>query len=255
MMRILIIEDEPKTADVLKDIITVVQPGTEILAILDSIQKSVDFLSIPENIPDLIFMDIQLADGLSFEIFSRVQFKCPVIFCTAYDQYTLQAFKTNGIEYILKPIKEEDIKAAFLKFENLKQSIKPESEILNVLKNALGQSKSYKTTILVRFKDGYVPILVSNIALFYVDTEIIYAHTLDNQKYAVFKPINDIEEELNPSQFFRINRQVLLNRAAITEIQPYFNRKVIIKTHLKINEQLIVSRLKVTDFMNWIEKP
>ena len=253
-MKILIIEDEPKTADVLKDIIKQVQPGTEIVSVLDSIQKSVDFLSDPGNIPDLIFMDIQLADGLSFEIFSRVHVKCPVIFCTAYDQYSLQAFKTNGIEYILKPIKEEDVKSALNKFENLRRSIKPESEILNVLKNALGQSKNYKTTILVRFKEGYVPIQVSNIALFYVDTEIVYAHTMDNQRYAVFKPINNIEEESDPSQFFRINRQVLLNRMAITEIQPYFNRKVIVKTHLKIKEQLIVSRLKVTDFMTWMEQ-
>lgn len=255
MMKILIIEDEPKTAEVLKDIIMLVQSGTEVLSILDSIQKTVDFLSVSGNMPDLIFMDIQLADGLSFEIFSRVQVKCPVIFCTAYDQYTLQAFKTNGIEYILKPIKEEDVKAAFTKFENLKQSIKPESELLDVLKNALGPKKSFKTTILVRFKEGHIPIQVSNIALFYVDTEIVYAFTSDNQKYAVFKPMNDIEEELDTSQFFRLNRQMLLNRSAITEIQPYFNRKVIIKTHLKINEQLIVSRLKVTDFMNWIEKP
>ncbi|HAN18370.1 MAG TPA: DNA-binding response regulator [Bacteroidales bacterium] len=255
MMKILIIEDEPKTAGVLKDIIIQVQPNTEIMTILGSIQKSVDYLSDSRNLPDLIFMDIQLADGLSFEIFSRVQVKCPVIFCTAYDQYSLQAFKTNGIEYILKPIKEEDVKAAFTKFENLKQSINPESEILDILKSALEHKKSFKTAILVRFKESYIPILISNIALFLVDTEIVYAYTFDNQKHAVFKPIMDIENEINPSQFFRINRQVLINRAAINEIQPYFNRKVVVKTKLKLDEQLIVSRLKVTEFMNWIENP
>lgn len=232
-MKILIIEDEPKTAAVLKDIIIQVQPNTEILAILESIQKSVDYLSDSKDLPDLIFMDIQLADGLSFEIFSRVQVKCPVIFCTAYDQYSLQAFKTNSIEYILKPIKEEEVKAAFIKFENLKQSFKPDSEILEVLKRALRHKESFKTTILVRFKESYIPILISNIALFYVDTEIVYAVTFDNQKYAVFKPINDIEKEIDTSKFFRINRQVLLNRLAIIEIQPYFHRKVIIKPILK----------------------
>ncbi|OFY24480.1 MAG: hypothetical protein A2W98_11180 [Bacteroidetes bacterium GWF2_33_38] len=254
-MKILIIEDEPKTADVLKDIILQVQPKTEIISIIDSIQKSVEFLSVISNSPDLIFMDIQLADGLSFEIFSRVKVKCPVIFCTAYDQYALQAFKTNGIEYILKPIKEDDVKGAFVKFENLKLSIKPESEILDVLRNVLSNKKDFKTTILVRHKESYIPIVISSIALFYLDTEIVYAYTFNNQKYAVFKSINDIENDIDPSLFYRINRQMLINRTSITEIQPYFNRKVIIKTHLKINEQLIVSRLKVTDFMNWMEKP
>jgi DNA-binding LytR/AlgR family response regulator len=255
MMRILIIEDEPKTANVLKDIILQVQPKTEIVSIIDSIQKSVEFLSVLDNSPDLIFMDIQLADGLSFEIFSRVKVKCPVIFCTAYDQYALQAFKTNGIEYILKPIKEDDVKGAFAKFENLKLSIKPESEILDVLRNALNNKKNFKTTILVRNKESYIPIVISSIALFYVDTEIVYAYTFNNQKYAAFKSINDIENDIDPSLFYRINRQMLINRTAVAEIQPYFNRKVIVKTHHKINEQLIVSRLKVIDFMNWMEKP
>lgn len=255
MIKVLIIEDEPKTAAVLRDIILQVQPNTEITGVLDSIQKSVEYLSDLKNVPDLIFMDIQLADGLCFEIFSRVQVTFPVIFCTAYDQYALQAFKTNGIEYILKPIKEEDVKAAFSKYETLKQSIKPESELLDALKSALDSKKRFKTTMLVRFKESFIPLPISNIALFFVDTEVVYAFTFDNQKYAVFKPINDMEEEIDPSIFFRINRQMLLNRAAIVEIQPYFNRKIIVKTHLKIEEQLIVSRLKVTQFMNWIEKP
>lgn len=252
-MRILIIEDEPKTAEVLKDIIQQVQPKSEIIAILESIHNSVSFLSVPANLPELIFMDIQLADGLSFEIFSRVKVKCPVIFCTAYDQYTMQAFKTNGIEYLLKPIKEEDVISAFIKYENLKQAINPESDLLSILKNTLENRKSFKTTILVRYKEGHIPIPVSEIALFYLDTDVVYAFTFDNQKYAVFKPINEIESDLDDAQFFRINRQMLLNRTAITEIQPYFNRKVIVKTALKVTEQLIVSRLKVTDFIHWIE--
>lgn len=219
-MRILIIEDEPKTADVLKDIILQVQPKTEIVSIIDSIQKSVEYLSVLGNSPDLIFMDIQLADGLSFEIFSRIKVKCPVIFCTAYDQYALQAFKTNGIEYILKPIKEDEVKGAFAKFENLKLSIKPESEILDVLRNALGNKKDFKATILVRHKESYIPIVISSIALFYVDTEIVYAYTFNNLKYAVFKPINDIENDIDPSLFFRINRQMLINRLLSQRFSP-----------------------------------
>lgn len=253
-MRILIVEDEPQTASVLKDIILQVQPSSHIIEITESIEQTVEFLSDNKNRPELIFMDIQLADGLSFEIFSRVQVKCPVVFCTAYDQYTLQAFKTNGIEYILKPAKEEDVRAAFVKVENFKQIFTPESEILDIIKTNFASSKKYKTTILIRYRESYIPLPISNIALFYVDTEVVYAITFDNQKHAIFKPISEIESEIDPEQFYRINRQTLLNRLAIREIHPYFNRKVVVKTNLKFDEQLIVSRLKVSDFMGWIEK-
>ena len=254
-MKILIIEDELQTAGLLKEIIVQVRPNAEILGIIESIKKTVEYLTTATNTPDLIFMDIQLADGLSFEIFSRVQVKCPVIFCTAYDQYSLQAFKTSGIEYILKPIKEDDIRAAFTKFENLKQYIRPETEMLEAIKGALGYIKKFKTSILVHYRGSHIPVPVANIALFQLEDESLFAHTFDNKKYPVFKAMDELESGIDPSQFYRINRQVLLNRRAITEIQPYFNRKVIIKTHLNINEQLIVSRLKVTGFMDWLEQP
>jgi len=254
-MKILIIEDEPQTASVLKDIIQEVRPQSEILETLESIGLSVKYLSDAKNQPDLIFMDIQLSDGLSFEIFSKVTVKCPVIFCTAYDQYTLQAFKTNGIDYILKPIKEEDIKAAFVKYENLQQAFKPESALLELMRNVLNERKTYKTSILVRFRESFIPIALADIALFVMDNEVLYAYTFENKKYAVFKPISDIENEIDPNQFFRINRQVLMNRSAILEIEPYFNRKMIVKTRITLDEHLIVSRLKVSDFMKWIEQP
>lgn len=253
-MNILIIEDEPHTAQILSEIIVQVRPDSIILDTLESIEQSVKYLSNDKNLPDLIFSDIQLADGLSFGIFSKVQLKCPIIFCTAFDQYTLQAFKTNGIEYILKPIKEEDVEVAFTKYETLKESLKPDTEIVNLLKNTFQQKENYKSSILVHIKESFIPIEVSKIAFFIVDTEILYIHTFDNQRYPVFKSMSEIEASITPSLFFRINRQVLLNKKSIKEVQPYFNRKVIIKTDLRIKEQLIVSRLKVTEFMNWIEQ-
>ncbi|MEN6617963.1 MAG: LytTR family DNA-binding domain-containing protein [Rikenellaceae bacterium] len=254
-MKILVIEDEPQTTNVLIDIIRQVRPQSEIIGTFESIDQSVKYLSTAQNQPDLIFMDIQLADGLSFEIFLRVQVICPVIFCTAYDQYTLQAFKTNGIEYILKPIKEEDIHAAFAKIDKLKQSFKPENELLSYLKQELIERKKYKSSILIRIKESFIPISINDIALFILDGEIIYAYTFENQKYPVFKSLSEIENDIDPNQFFRINRQILITRTAIREIQPYFNRKVVVKTQLKVNAQLIVSRLKVTEFMKWVEQP
>jgi len=253
-MKILIIEDEPHNALTLSEIILQLRPDSIILESIESIEQGVNYLSNQNVAPDLIFADIQLADGLSFEIFSRIKIKCPIIFCTAYDQYTLQAFKTNGIEYILKPVKVEDVEAAFVKYDTLKESLKPNTEIVDLLKQAFNQKGSFKTSILVHFKESFIPVAVSKIAFFLVENEILYIHTFDNQRYPVFKSMSEIETSVDPSLFFRINRQVLLNKNAIKEVQPYFNRKVIVKTDLRINEQLIVSRLKVTEFMNWIEQ-
>jgi DNA-binding LytR/AlgR family response regulator len=254
-MKILILEDEPHTAKALSEIIVQVRPDSIVPEILESIEQSVKYLSNENNLPELIFADIQLADGLSFEIFSKVQLKCPIIFCTAYDHYTLQAFKTNGIEYILKPVKVEDVELAFTKYETLKESLKPDTEIVNLLKKTFHQKKDYKSSILVHFKESFIPIAVDKIAFLVVDNEIIYIHTFKNQRYPVFKSMIEIESSVDPSLFFRINRQILLNKNAIKEIQPYFERRVVIKTDLRIKEQLIVSRLKVTEFMNWVEQP
>jgi DNA-binding LytR/AlgR family response regulator len=253
-MKVLIIEDEPHTAQTLSEIIQQIRPNSIILGMLDSIERSVNYLSKDSNLPDLVFADIQLSDGLSFEIFSKIQVKCPIIFCTAFDQYTLQAFKTNGIEYILKPVKEEDVELAFIKYETLKESLKPDSEVLNLLNSKFHLKKSYKSSILVHFRERFIPIEVNKIAFFVVDAEVLYIQTFDNQRYPVFKSMSEVEASIDPSLFYRINRQVLLNKKAIKEVEPYFKRKVIVKTDLNIKEKLIVSRLKVTEFMNWIEQ-
>jgi two-component system, LytTR family, response regulator LytT len=254
-MKILIIEDEPHNAEILSEIILQLKPSAIVLESIESIEQALKYLSNQENeYPDLIFADIQLADGLSFEIFSKIKILCPIIFCTAYDQYTLQAFKTNGIEYILKPIKDEDIKIALKKYETLKESLNTNNEFINLLKQTFKQKENYKNSILVHYKDNIIPISVNNIVLFAVEKENLYIHTFDNQRYTVFKTMSEIESTIDPSLFFRINRQVLINKKSIKEIQPYFNRKVIIKTIVDIKEPQIVSRLKVTEFMNWIEQ-
>lgn len=250
-MKVLIVEDEPQTAALLKEIIGEVYPQAEIMGIAESIEQSVKLLAVAQ--PDLIFMDIQLADGLSFEIFKRVEVKCPVIFCTAYDQYTLQAFKLNGIEYILKPVKEEDIRAAFAKVEKLKQAFAPNVELLNSIRDLFTEKKSYKSTILIRYRESYIPVPVEKIAVLLLEDEVVQAWRFDQQKHAVFKTMDELENSLDPALFFRINRQTLVNRQAVQEVQPYFNRKMVVKTALKLTEQLVVSRLKVTEFLKWLE--
>jgi DNA-binding LytR/AlgR family response regulator len=253
-MKILIIEDEPHNALTLSEIITQVRTDSIILEVIESIEQAIKYFNNSINKPDLIFADIQLADGLSFEVFSKVKVRSPIIFCTAYDQYTLHAFKTNGIAYILKPVKEEDVEAAFFKYETLRESLKPNNEIVSLLKQAFNQKESFKSSILVHYKESFIPIAVNKIAFFVVENEILYIQTFDNKRYPVFKSISEIESSVDPSLFYRINRQVLLSRNAIKKVQPYFNRKVIIETDLQIQEQLIVSRLKVTEFMKWMEQ-
>jgi len=253
-MKILIVEDEPQTANILHDIILELQPQAHIIKMLDSVESVVLFLQETAVQPDLIFMDIQLADGMSFDIFTKVQVKCPVVFCTAYDQYSLQAFKTNGIEYILKPVKAEDVQAAFDKLETLSKSFKPETAMLELMKDMLNLSKTYRKSLLIQYRDSFIPLNTSDVAVFFVENEILYAYTFDQQKYPLFKPMSEIESNLDPEQFFRISRQALINRKAVKEIQPYFNRKVSIKTNVKLPESLVVSRLKVSEFMTWLEK-
>jgi len=137
----------------------------------------------------------------------------------------------------------------------LQQAFKPESALLELMRNVLNERKTYKTSILVRFRESFIPIALADIALFVMDNEVLYAYTFENKKYAVFKPISDIEMKLTRINFSVSTWQVLLNRSAILEIEPYFNRKMIVKTRITLDEHLIVSRLKVSDFMKWIEQP
>ncbi len=253
-MKILILEDEPKTANILKEIILQIDSSIQILAVIDSVQGAVQYLGGALQAPDLIFMDIQLADGTCFEIFDQIKTNSPVVFCTAYHQFTLQAFKANGIDYILKPVKTADVSSALLKYSQLKQTFSQIPNLAEILRDAFSPQKNYKNTILVRSKENYIPLPLSKVMAFVVDTEIAYALTFDSSKYAIFKPMQEIEADVSPHVFFRINRQTLINRNAIKEIEPYFNRKVVVKTQPKINYDLVVSRLKVTEFLNWIEQ-
>jgi DNA-binding LytR/AlgR family response regulator len=253
-MNIVIIEDEPQTARTLEDIILEVNPDAIILASLESVSDSISFLSNPMNSVDLIFADIQLTDGLSFDIFSKIQSKCPIIFCTAFDQYTLQAFKTNGIEYLLKPVKKDDVIEAFSKYNTLKESLNTNEDIIDLIKKSFVKKQKYKASLLVHHRESYIPVEVNNIALLMLDTEILYIYTFNKKKFPIYKTLTEIESEIDPALFFRINRQVLINRNSIKEVQPYFHRKVVVKTDLGIKEQLIVSRVKVSEFMDWLEQ-
>lgn len=253
-MTILIVEDEPKSARLLQGLIELVRPDARVLGICGSIDETVHFLTSQPISPDLLFMDIELADGNSLAIFKQVTITAPVIFCTAYDQYMLDAFRVNGISYLLKPVESEDVRAAFSKLDTITRALTPDTASLTQLLASVGPGSRYNTSFLVRVREKMVPIAVADIGMIAFEHEIAYLYTLKNEKHPLFKTMDEIEAALDPSQFFRINRQMIVHRPAIVEVEPYFNRKVTLTLRCNPLEKPIVSRLKVPVFLNWLEK-
>jgi two-component system, LytTR family, response regulator LytT len=252
-VNILIIEDEPGTARLLKEFITAVDEEYKILAVCDSIEGTVAFLSTTTQRIDLLFMDIQLADGSSFDIFRQVTITAPVIFCTAFDAHLLEAFKSNGIDYILKPFHEKDIEQAFNKLEQLRHSVLPDPASLAHISNSQPPSRT-QSAFLVKFREKMYPVAIKDVAAVALESEVVYLYTFNKEKHAVFKTIDELESALDPQTFFRINRQMILHRDAIHEMEPFFNRRVIITLKVPTTVRPLVSRLKVTPFLSWVEK-
>lgn len=254
-MKILIIEDEIKTARALAALIQSVYPLAEIVGIIQSIEKAVQHILSNEN-PDLIFMDIQLSDGLSFEIFKEVKINSPVIFCTAFDEYAIDAFKANGIDYILKPFSKDTLIAAFEKVKMLSnsfQSNKPVSLDYDTLLKITNQHNS-KKSFLVFKGNKYVTIATDTIALFYMNNEMATMITFDEKEYLLNQSMDAITAQLSNEQFYRLNRQYLINFDAVLSVEPYFLRKLFLKLKVTTKEQLLISKHKTTEFLGWLEK-
>ena len=250
-MNILIIEDEKRTANDLKRTIFQVLPSAEIVGVIGSVEEGIAFLESDREL-DLIFSDIQLSDGLSFEIFQSVNNSIPVIFCTAFDQFALQAFKTYGIDYILKPFDEEVVRAALDKFKRLKGDSTPTDfqAITDAIKEQL-YPKRKPSSILIHQGDKLIPVPVDDIALFYIKDEILSALTFNERRYFVDKKLDHLEDSLHPD-FFRVNRQQLVNRKAVKEAAQYFHRKLLVKLTIPFADEIVVSKLKVTAFKEWL---
>jgi two-component system, LytTR family, response regulator LytT len=252
-MKILIVEDEQKTASLLKELIELHSNYT-VAGMCDSIETTVNYLQIHQHNLDVVFMDIQLSDGQSFEIFDKIAVNLPVVFCTTYDEYTLKAFNNNGIGYILKPFNEKDIHQAILKVEGLKGSfVRHSFENLN-LKELVAKEKTYQTSFLIRFREKIYPVSVSDIAFVYLENETAYLYNFKGEKHPIFKTLDDIENAISPDLFYRISRQMIINRNAITEIETYFNQRLVVHLTVKTPEQALVPRLKVAPFLSWVEK-
>lgn len=251
-MNIIIIEDELKAARSLENMIAEVRPQAKVVAQLQSIESSVKYLTENKQ-PDLIFMDIQLSDGLCFEIFKSVKITSPIIFCTAFDEYSLEAFKANSVDYVLKPFSKSDITDAFKKVDELKnffqQSIMPD------LGNLLTQiaAPAGKKSFLVFKHNKYTTVSTDSIAFFYIRNEATSIMCFDQQEYSLNQSLDQVISLLSPVQFFRLNRQYIVNFSAIKEVEHYFMRKLFVKLTIPTPEKLLINKEKAPVFLNWLE--
>lgn len=245
-MKIIIIEDEKPAARLLHRRIE--KLGLQVSKSLHSIEESVEWLSNNPQ-PDLIFLDIQLSDGLSFEIFDQVEIHSAIIFTTAYDEYVLKAFKLNSVDYLLKPVDEEELAFAIEKFEKQREVKVNFSQ----LRNLLDQNKTFKERFTTKIGTSIKMILTSDIELFYSENKATYAHTKEGRNYVLDYTLDKLEELIDPKQFFRINRGQMIKLEAIRDISVYSNSRLKIFLNHYSEQESVVSREKVNDFRNWLE--
>lgn len=251
-MNIIIIEDELRTAKSLENIIREIRPEAKITGQYQSIEASVLALSGAVQ-PDLIFMDIQLADGLSFEIFKSVSIKCPVVFCTAFDEYSLEAFKRNGVDYVLKPFSREDIVNSFKKVDELKNFFQQKSipDLTEILTRMIPPTE--KTSFLVFKHQKYMTVQIEQIAFFYIRNDSTFIMCFDGQEFGLSQSLDQIAGTISPKQFFRVNRQYLVNFKAIKEVEHYFLRKLYVKLVIDTPDKLLINKEKSQHFLSWME--
>ena len=257
-MKYLIIEDEPLAQQELVRMLKSLDPNFMLLASIDSVKESVNWFNHNEQ-PDIVFMDIHLSDNICFDIFNKIDITAPVIFTTAYDQYAIEAFKTNGIAYLLKPIEEEELIAALKKFRTLTNtnielsSIHSHIQQLSTLNSQLSTLNSYKERVLAKVGDYYQHIAMQDVAYFYSEDHYTFVATKDKQRYIINYTLDTLVEQLNPQQFFRISRQFILNINSINSISKHFNGRLKITVNPSFSEEIYVSRNRVQTFLAWLD--
>lgn len=253
-MNILIIEDEAKTANELKTMVERFDADLRVVGMVPSVKTGVEWLRSQPS-PQLILSDIQLSDGLSFEIFRTVQAPCPVIFCTAFDQYAIQAFEVNGIDYLLKPIDENKLTRSLRKYEQMRQllgvGVPPAAQRLEAL---LGQllPPTYKSSLLVFKNEKIIPVQTKDIAFVHSAGGIVQIHTKMNQLYLVQQVLDELEPMLDPYRFFRANRQFIINRDVLVMAEHYFNRRLVAKLCVETPERIVISKVKGPELLAWM---
>jgi len=252
-MKVLIIEDEPLAAEKLKQMLTKINTTIQVVDILETVQASINWIS-NNPAPDLIFMDIQLDDGVCFEIFESVEITTPVIFTTAYDQYAIKAFKVNSVDYLLKPVSQEDLTAALTKYDQLYSGSDKQNEKINLLYNQLVK-KNYKSRFFVKIGSHFHTVSTNDIACFFIRERSTFIKTRVGKNLAIDFSLDQVQKLVDPDQFFRINRNYMINLDSIADIINYSTNRLKIKLrNFEHLEDLIVSRDKTGDFKLWLDR-
>lgn len=255
-MKILIIEDEQPAAEKLERYLNRYDESIEVLEKLESVERSVAWLKENQSDVDLIFMDIQLTDGLSFEILDDIEINKPVIFTTAFDQYAIDAFKVNSIAYLLKPITFDDLSESLNKLESFKTNLGNETADGKKLKNILDQlkdPKSYKSRFMVKLGEHIRSITTDNIAAFYAEGRNVFLITDQDGKFIIDYKMEELEDLLDPDLYFRVNRTFIVNINSIKDVLVYSNSRLKLTVSDRIDKEIIVSREKVSEFKKWFD--
>jgi two-component system LytT family response regulator len=261
-MNILILEDEYPAAERLQRLLAQAAPTAQVLAVLDTVAGAVAWLAT-HPAPDLILSDIQLADGLSLDVFAQVMVHSPVIFTTAYDQYALQAFRANGIDYLLKPLKLPELQAALLKLKGVSFGLKADAaetrnaahtSQLERLLDALPQpQRPFKTRFLVRQGENLLPLPTAEVAWFWSRHDTVTLATHDGRRFVVDYTLEQLESLLDPTQFFRLNRQLIAQLPAVRRLLPHFGGKLVVELHPAPTDEIVVSKEKAAAVKSWLE--
>ncbi len=249
-MRVLIVEDESAAAQNLRSILRDIRPPLEVVAVVESVVESVDFLKNSASDVDLIFMDIHLADGDAFKIFDRVEVSVPIIFTTAYDQYALQAFKVSSIDYLLKPINSDEVQRALDKLRNL---ITFEADEYNERLRQVAQRRSEVTrNFLIHIKDKIIPLKSEEVAYFYTSNERVVACTLDGENYPIDRSLDAIYSQLDPCEFYRANRQFIISKVAVKDVSVWFGSRLSVNLICEAPEKIIIPKARTAEFKEWL---
>lgn len=260
-MNILIVEDEELAVRKLQKTLGEVDSTANVVGVAESIESAVEWLETNDT-PDLILMDIELADGQSFEIFQRVEVKSPVVFTTSYDEYALKAFKVNSVDYLLKPIQKDELESALNKYRQIKGLYSPASakggdfnidSLVKELQQKL-QLKEYRKRFLVKHAQKLVSIEIEEIAYFFSDGRLNFFKTFDNRKFVVDYTMDELEEMLDPEKYFRISRSFYISVESVDQIHDYFGNRLLLHLKPAVDKEALVSREKVTEFKKWMGK-
>lgn len=253
-MNVLIIEDEPQAAQHLERMLQRMDVDIKVLAKLDSVKWALTWFNENKN-PDLAFMDIQLGDGLSFDIFEKVQVNCPVIFTTAYDEYALKAFKVNSIDYLLKPIDKDELAAAIEKFKSLAYKEDDTHRLLSQIDDVVRSisNKKYKNRFLIRIGEKLKSLTIDEILYFYSYEKASFCHAIDGRNYLLDYSLEQLEALTNPEMFFRINRKYLIKSTAILYMVNHTNSRLKLKLKGSDDNEVIVARERVQEFKDWMD--